>query len=63
MQTINQIKLQVILQVGKVLHDDPEGISLEVWGDAYIIKEHVGSFLNGMWGEIQDQIEEDLEDV
>jgi hypothetical protein len=61
MQTINQIKLQVRIEAGKVLHE-PESISLEVWSDAYIIQEHV-SVLNEIRRELEDQIDEDLEDV
>ena len=61
MQTINQIKLQVRIKASSKLHDS-ENISFVVWGEAYVIQEHV-SFLTGMRGEIQYQIEEDLENA
>ena len=61
MQTINQIKLQARIKASSKLYDS-ENISFVAWGEAYVIKEHVG-FLNDMRGEIQDQIEEDLENV
>jgi hypothetical protein len=61
MQTINQIKLQVRIEAGEILHES-ESISLEVWSDAYIIQEHI-SFLNEMRRELENQIDEDLLDV
>ena len=62
MQTINQIKLQARIKASSKLYDS-ENISFVAWGEAYVIQEHIGSFLNDMLGEIQDQIEEDLENV
>lgn len=60
MQTIDQIKHQIRIQAGKVLHE-PESICLEVWGEAYVISEHV-SLLNGIRREITDQLAEELGD-
>ena len=61
MSIITQIRLQVRIEAGKVLHE-PESIPFEVWGEAYIIQEHV-SFLNEIRRELEDQMEEDLEDA
>jgi hypothetical protein len=61
MSIINEIRLQIRIQAGKVLHE-PESIPFEVWGEAYIIQEHV-EHLFVTRRIIEDQIDEDLENV
>jgi hypothetical protein len=61
MSIINQIRLQVRIEAGKVLHEHGS-MPFEVWGEAYVIQEHV-SFLNEIRRELEDQIDEDLENV
>lgn len=59
MSIITQIFNQVRIQAGKVLHE-PESISLEVWGEAYSIRDHVEHLLV-THRIIEDQIDEDLD--
>jgi len=59
MSIINEIKYQARIQAGNMLHE-PESISLEIWGEAYVIQEDAEPLLV-MRGIIQDQMEEDLD--
>ena len=59
MSIINEIKYQVRIQAGNMLHEH-ESVSLEVWGEAYVIHEDAIHLLI-MNRIIQDQMEEDLD--
>jgi hypothetical protein len=61
MSIINEIRLQVRIQAGRMLHDS-ENISLEVWCKARVITDYAEPLLiiNRI---IEDQIDEDLENV
>jgi hypothetical protein len=59
MSIINEIRLQVRIQAGHKLHEH-ESVSLEVWGEAYVIQEDAIHLLI-MNRIIQDQIDEDLD--
>jgi len=59
MSIINEIKYQVRIQAGNMLHE-PESISLEIWGEAYVIQEDAVHLLI-MNRIIADQIDEDLD--
>jgi len=61
MSIINQIRLQVRIQAGRMLHDS-ENIPFDVWCDARVISDYAEPLLV-MRGIIQDQIDEDLENV
>jgi len=61
MSIINQIRLQVRIQAGRMLHDS-ENISLEVWCKARVITDYVDHLLDAH-RIIGDQIDEDLENV
>ena len=61
MSIINEIKYQVRIQAGRMLHEH-ESVSLEVWCDARAIQDYAEPLLV-MRGIIQDQMEEDLENV
>jgi len=59
MSIINEIRLQVRIQAGNMLHE-PESVSLEVFGEAYVIQEDAIHLLI-MNRIIADQMEEDLD--
>jgi hypothetical protein len=59
MSIINEIRPQVRIQAGHKLHDS-ECVSLEVWGEAYVIQEDAIHLLI-MNRIIADQIDEDLD--
>jgi hypothetical protein len=59
MSIINEIRLQVRIQAGRML-DEHESVPLEVWCRARVISDHAEPLLV-MRGIIQDQIDEDLD--